>query len=160
MVDQYRSVIVTDRGGPEVLEVVENELLPPKPREARIRVHAVPVCAPDISSRQGQSPFLPKPPFTPGYAVIGEVDAIGENVLNVEVGDRVGALTAYGGYSEVLYWNAGELIPVPESVDLSEAIPIILNYIVAYHVMHRWAKVQPGDKVLVIGASGGSAQRS
>ena len=77
------------------------------------------------------------------------------NVINVEVGDRVGALTAYGGYSEVLYWNAEDLIPVPESLDLSEAVPIILNYIVAYHVMHRWAKVQPGDKVLVIGASGG-----
>jgi len=155
MANKYKSVIVTAKGGPEVLKVIENELVQPEPKQARIKVHAAPVCAPDITSRYGQSPFVPKPPFTPGYAVIGEVDAIGDEVVDTAVGDRVGALMAYGGYSEYVYWKSEELIPVTKSLDLSEAIPIILNYIVAYHVLHRWAKVQTGDKVLVIGASGG-----
>lgn len=152
---KYKSVIVTARGGPEVLQVVENDLRPPEPGEARIKILAAPVCAPDITARYGQSPFIPKPPFTPGYAVIGDVDAIGEGVTSVTVGDRVGALTAYGAYAEYLYWDADQLIPVPETLNPAEAAPLVLNYIVAYHVMHRWAQVRAGDKVLIIGASGG-----
>ena len=152
---KYKSVIVTARGGPEVLQVIEKGLRLPAAGEARIKVLAAPVCAPDITARYGQSPFAPKPPFSPGYAVIGDVDAVGTDVTSVAVGDRVAALTAYGGYAEYLYWDAKQLIPVPTSVDPAEAIPLILNYIVAYHVMHRWAKVKAGDKVLIIGASGG-----
>ena len=123
--------------------------------EARIKVQAAPVCSPDITSRYGRSPFVPKPPFTPGYAVIGVVDAVGEGVSEAKVGNHVAALTAYGAYAEYLYWGADQLIPVPKTVDPAEAAPLILNYIVAYHVMHRWARVKSGDKVLIIGASGG-----
>ncbi len=152
---KYKSVVVTQRGGPENLQVIENELRPPAKGEARIKTQAAPVCGPDISARRGQSPFLPKPPFTPGYAVIGIVNAVGEGVTETAIGDRVAALTAYGGYAEYLYWKADQLIPVPRTLDPGEAIPIILNYIVAYQVMHRWARVKSGDKVLIIGASGG-----
>ena len=152
---KYKSVIVTERGGPGVLKVVENDLRPPAPWEARIKVLAAPVCAPDISSRYGQSPFVPKPPFTPGYAVIGIVDAHGDDVTTVAVEDRVAALTAYGAYAEYIYWKADQLIPVPAGLDPGEAITLILNYIVAYHALHRSARVEAGDKVLVIGASGG-----
>lgn len=152
---KYRSVIVTERGGPEVLQVVENELRQPAPGEARIKVLAAPVCAPDVTARYGQSPFVPKPPFTPGYAVIGIVDAVGEGIAHPAVGDRVGALTAYGAYAEYVYWDAKKSIPVPGTLDPGEAVTLILNYIVAYHVIHRWAHVRAGDKVLIIGASGG-----
>ena len=152
---KYQSVIVTQRGGPEVLEVVENDLRLPSPGEARIKILAALVCAPDIAARYGQSPFVPKPPFTPGYAMIGSVDEVGADVTSVAVGDRVAALTAYGAYAEYLYWDAGGLIPVPITLDPGEAVPLILNYIVAYHVMHRWARVKDGEKVLIIGASGG-----
>jgi NADPH2:quinone reductase len=83
------------------------------------------------------------------------VDAVGDSVTNVAVGDRVAALTAYGAYSEYIYWDAKQLIPVPTTLNPAKAVPLILNYIVAYHVMHRWAKVNAKDKVLIIGASGG-----
>jgi NADPH:quinone reductase-like Zn-dependent oxidoreductase len=152
---KYKSVDVTARGGPEVLQIVEHDLRLPAAGEARIKILAAPVCAPDISARYGHSPFIPKPPFTPGYAFIGIVEAVGESVSNTAVGDRVGGLTAYGAYAEYIYWDAKQLIPVPETLDPAEAAPIILNYIVAYHVMHRWAKVKAKDKVLIIGASGG-----
>jgi len=151
----YKSIIVTKRGGPEVLQVVENKLRQPSEGEARIKVLAAPVCSPDITARYGHTPFALKPPFTPGYAVIGDVDAVGAGVTDVAVGERVAALTAYGGYSEYLYWKAEQLIPVPMTLDPAEAVPLILNYIVAYHVMHRWAHVEAGQKVLIIGASGG-----
>ena len=156
----YRSIVVNKTGPPEVLEIVENELLPPQHREVRIKVLATPVCAPDISARSGEAlysgtPLSQKVPFVPGYAVIGIVDAIGLGVSEVGVGDRVGALTVTGGCTEYLYWRSDRLIPVPRTVDPAEAATLILNYIVAYQTMHRSAKVKAGDKVLIIGASGG-----
>lgn len=151
----YRSVVVTKRGSPEVLQVIENELREPSAREVRIKVLAAPVCLPDVTARYGQTPFCPKVPFTPGYAVIGTFDAIGKDVTNVVTRDRVAALTAFGGYAEYLYWDAERLIPVPNSLDPAKAIPLILNYIVAHQIMHRAAKVKAGDNVLISGASGG-----
>ncbi len=152
---KYKSVIVTQRGGPETLQVVENELREPSAREARIRALAVPVCLPDVQARYGQSPFRLKVPFVPGYAVIGIVDAVGKDVSDVCVGDRVAALTVYRSYAQYIYWDAEELIPVPGTLDPTKAVPLILNYIVAYQIMHRSAKVKPGDRVLIVGASGG-----
>ncbi|MCL4559138.1 MAG: medium chain dehydrogenase/reductase family protein [Chloroflexi bacterium] len=157
---KYKSVVVTKIGGPEVLRVMEKDLRPPLVGEARIKILASAVCQPDITVRNGKSlysgtPLGHKVPFTPGYAIIGIVDAVGEGVTAVAVGDRVGALTVIGGYSEYLYWRGDLLIPVPTTLDPAEAVPLILNYIVAYQVLHRSAKVKNGDKVLIIGASGG-----
>jgi NADPH:quinone reductase-like Zn-dependent oxidoreductase len=152
---KYKSVIVTKRGGPDVLQVFENKLREPFAREVIIKTLAAPVCLPDVTARYGQTPFCPRVPFTPGYAVIGTIDAIGKDVTKVTIGDRVAALTAFGGYAEYVYWDAERLIPVPKELDAVKAIPLILNYIVAYQIMHRTAKVKAGDTVLIIGASGG-----
>lgn len=152
---KYKSVLVTQRGGLEAIQIVENELRSPMEGEARIRILATSVCQDDVAIRSGNRPFLEKPPFTPGYAFIGIVDAIGQEVKNVRVGDRVAALTKYGSHSEIIYWSANELVHVPESLDPAEAVTLILNYLVAYQILHRIAKVKAGDKVLIIGASGG-----
>jgi NADPH:quinone reductase-like Zn-dependent oxidoreductase len=152
---KYNSVIVTKRGGPEVLQVIEHDLRMPSAREARIKILAAPVTLPDVEARQGRTPFAVKLPFVPGYAIIGVVDAIGEDVTNAAVGDRVAALTIYGGYAEYIFLSEKQLISVPTTLDPAEAAPLILNYIVAYQTLHRSAKVKAGDKVLIIGASGG-----
>lgn len=157
---KYENVVATRWGGPEVLQVVENELRSPGPGEARIRLAAASVSRPDITVRSGEAlysrtPLGHKPPFVPGYAVVGTVDAVGAGVTAVAVGDRVGALLVVGGYSEVVYWRADRLFPVPAELDPAEAVILILNYIVAYQTLHRSAKVQPGDTVLLVGASGG-----
>ena len=157
---KYKSVIVTQNGGPEVLQIIENEMRPPKAGEARIRVLAAAVCRPDITARAGEAlysgtPLGQKIPFVPGYAIIGVVDALGEGVTEAAVGDRVGVLTVVGGYSEYTYWKSDRLVPVPATLDPAEAVTLILNYIVAYQALHRSAKVKAGDKVLLIGASGG-----
>jgi len=152
---KYKSVLVTQRGGPEVVQIVENELHPPMEGEARIRILATAVCQDDFAVRVGNRPFLKKPPFVPGYSFIGIIDAIGEGVKDLKVGDRVAALTQYGSHAEFIYWKASELAPVPESLDPAEAVTLILNYLVAYQILHRVAQVKAGDKVLIIGASGG-----
>lgn len=156
----YRSLIVRRHGGPEVLEIVENDLHPPDKGQVRIKVLAAAVSRVDVSVRRGEALYSgtclgQKLPFTPGYSVIGEVDAVGKGVTQAQIGDRVGALTVMGGYTEVLYWRADRLIPVPAALDPVQAAPLILNYIVAYQTMHRKARVEAADKALIIGASGG-----
>jgi NADPH:quinone reductase-like Zn-dependent oxidoreductase len=91
----------------------------------------------------------------PGYAFIGDVERIGQGVTSAVVGDRVAALTIFGAYAEYIYLDKKELIPVPDMLDPAGAATLILNYIVAYQTLHRSAKVDAGDKVLIIGASGG-----
>ena len=152
---KYRSVIVTKRGGPEFLQIIEKELPPPSSGEAQIRILATPVCQDDVAVRVGNRPFLAKVPFVPGYSILGVVEAIGEDVTRAAVGDRVAALTNFGGYAEYITLPEEELVHVPEILHSAEAAVLILNYLVAYQVLHRIAMVKPGDKVLIVGASGG-----
>jgi NADPH:quinone reductase-like Zn-dependent oxidoreductase len=113
------------------------------------------MCGPDVQARYGHTPIAPRIPFVPGYAVIGSVDAVGAGVTDAAVGDRVAALTIFGGYAEYVYLDEKALIPLPGTLDPADAATLILNYIVAYQTLHRSAKVKAGDKVLIIGASGG-----
>jgi NADPH:quinone reductase-like Zn-dependent oxidoreductase len=152
---KYKSVIVTRRGSPEVLKIIENDLRAPSVGEARIKILATGVCQDDIATRIGNRPFLPKIPFVPGYDILGVVDAVGEGVANVAVGDRVAALTVSGGYAEYIYLDEERLVHVPTTLDPAEAVTLILNYVVAYQVLHRSVQVKAGDRVLIIGASGG-----
>ncbi len=153
--ETYKSVVVPRRGGVEVLQIVENELREPKPGETRIKILATPVCQDDVAVRVGNRPFLAKPPFTPGYSILGVVDAIGDGVTKFHVGDRVAALTTFGGHAETIYLAEDKLTCVPASLDPAEAVVLILNYLVAYQVLHRVVKVKSGDKALLIGSSGG-----
>ncbi len=100
---KYKSVVVTKRGGPQVLQITENDLRPPSAREARIKVLATGVGRTDINYRYGYSPLSPQVPFVPGYEIMGVVDAVGDGVTQVVVGDRVAAPIGHGGYSEVIY---------------------------------------------------------
>lgn len=152
---KYKCIVVTRRGAPEVLQIVENDLRPPTAKEARIRVLAAGVGRTDVNYRYGLSPFAPKVPFVPGYEIMGVVDAVGDGVTSVVVGDRVAALTGHGGYSEMIYLGPEHLVPVPESLDPADVVVLVLNYVTAYQMLHRVAKVKAGDKVLINGASGG-----
>ena len=153
--EKYKSVLLTQRGGPEVLQLVETELRAPKQGEVRIKVLACGVGRTDVAMRYGYYPYAPKIPFVPGYEIIGEVDQTGTGVSNFQPGDRVAALTVYGGYSEYIYLEQQHLVKVPEGLDPAEAVSLILNYITAYQAMHRTAGVKAGDRVLITGASGG-----
>jgi NADPH:quinone reductase-like Zn-dependent oxidoreductase len=153
---KYKSVVVTERGGLEVLKIVENDLRPPSAGEARIRILATPVVQDDVAVRVGNRPFLAKPPFIPGYSFLGVVDAVGKEVDHVAAGDLVAALTNFGGHAEYIYWDAKQLVHVPAGLDPAKAVVLILNYLVPLQVMHTVVQVKPGDKILIIGASGGT----
>jgi NADPH:quinone reductase-like Zn-dependent oxidoreductase len=158
----YKSVVVTRRGGPEVMQIVENELRAPAPGEARIKVLATSVGRTDVSYRYGRSPFSPRTPFVPGYEIVGRIEALGEprpgagaGGPDLNVGDQVAALTGQGGYAEVIYLGQEHLVRLPDSLAPEEVALAVLNYVTAYQMLHRVARVKAGGRALVIGASGG-----
>jgi len=118
-------------------------------------VLAAGVSIPDIMAREGVHPETPPVPFTPGWDLVGEVDRLGNGVSGVEPGQIVAAMPIHGAYAEFVCLPQPELVPVPPGLDAAEAVSVILNYITAYQMLHRSAKVKPGQSVLFHGASGG-----
>ncbi len=155
MAATYRAVMLTRKGGPEVLQVVDLPQQQPGPGELRVRVRAAGVGATDVMMLSGGYPFAPKIPFVPGYEVVGEVDALGAGVSGFALGQRVAALTVYGAFAESLTRGAEHFLPVPDGVSDRDAAAVILNYVTAWQMIHRVAKVQPGQTALVTGAAGG-----
>ena len=145
----------TKKGGPEVLQVVELPIEPPGRGQLRVRVRAAGVGATDLIMLAGNYLYAPKMPFVPGYEVAGVVEAIGTGVTGFELGQRVAALTVYGGFAEILLREAEHFLPIPDRVSDRDAAALILNYVTVWQMIHRVAKVQPGQTALVTGAAGG-----
>ena len=155
----YRRVVATTRGGPNVLELVEEAVPEPALGEVRLRVLAAGVSFPDILMREGTYPGGPAWPFTPGREVVGEVEVLGPGVTDVRQGDRVAALTYYGkvfgSYAEVVCLPSDHLVPVPDGIDPVAAVCLVLNYTTAFQMLKRTAQVVAGERLLVHGAAGG-----
>ena len=152
---KHKRIVVTHYGGSSALEVIEEQVPEPKSGEARIRVINAGVSLPDIMAREGIHPETPRVPFTPGWDLVGIVDKLGEGITNVKVGDIVAAMPIHDAYAEYICLPQHELVLVPDGVDPGEAVSVILNYITAYQMLHYSAKVKPGQRVLIHGASGG-----
>jgi NADPH2:quinone reductase len=147
--------LVTRYGGPDALQVIEEECPEPKADEVRVRVLAAGVSLPDIMAREGIHPETPRVPFTPGWDLVGVVDRFGHSVSGIQHGQTVAAMPIHGAYAEFVCLPQRELVPVPPGLDYAEAVSLILNYITAYQMMHGSAKVKPGQRVLIHGAAGG-----
>src|SRR6516162_2785861 len=147
-------IIVTHYGGPDALQVVEEECPEPKEGEVRVRVLAAGVSLPDLMMREGVHPETPRLPFTPGWDLIGVVDRLGAGISGLEPGQRVAALPITGAYAEFVCLPQRALVPVPSGLDAAEAVSLILNYVTAYQMMHRSAEVKPGQRVRIDGAAG------
>jgi NADPH2:quinone reductase len=152
---RHTRIVVTHYGGPEALQVVEEECPEPKHGEVRVRIHAAGVSLPDVMAREGVHPETPAVPYTPGWDLVGEVERLGPGVSGIEPGQTVAAMPIHGAYAEFLCLPQRELVPVPPGLDPAEAVSLILNYVTAYQMLHRSAKVERGQRVLFHGASGG-----
>jgi NADPH:quinone reductase-like Zn-dependent oxidoreductase len=161
----WQHISIAAFGGPEALELVTEDALPePGPNEVRIKVLAAGTGFTDTFIRMGRYPDFKGPlPFTPGYELVGVVDALGEGVLGEGVlglapGTMVADLTVVGGYTQYALRPAASLIRVPEGIDPAEAVCLPLAYMTAYQMLTRAAGVSggssPGATILVIGASG------
>jgi NADPH:quinone reductase-like Zn-dependent oxidoreductase len=152
---KHTRIIVTHYGGPNALQVLEEECPEPKHGEVRVRVLAAGVSLPDIMVREGIHPETPPVPYTPGWDLVGVVDKFGDGVSEIEPGQIVAAMPIHGAYAGFVCLPPRELVPVPAGLDAAEAVSLVLNYITAYQMMHRSAKVRSGQRVLIHGASGG-----
>jgi NADPH2:quinone reductase len=155
MTTTYRALMVTKAGGPEALEGVELPVEEPGPGQLRVRVRAAGVGSTDLLLLAGKYRYAPKIPVVPGYEVAGVVDAIGPGVTGFEIGQRVAALTVYGGFGERVVRDAEHFLQIPDEVSDAQAAGAILNYVTAWQMIHRVAKVRPGQTALVTGAAGG-----
>jgi NADPH2:quinone reductase len=156
---KHNRVIVSRHGGPDVLQVVEEDRPAPREGEVRVKVLAAGVSAFDLMVRRsGLLPGVPRVPFTPGLDVVGVVDEPGEGVSTVERGQTVAGATyslGFGGYAEFICLPASELVPVPAGVDPAEAVCLVVDYLTAHVMLHRSARVRSGERILVQGAAGG-----
>lgn len=148
-------IMVTYYGGPDALRVVEEDLPEPKDGEVRVRVLAAGVSLPDLMMREGIHPETPRLPFTPGWDLVGVVDRVADGVAGIAPGQTVAALPISGAYAEFICLPEGELVPVPSGLNTAEAVSLILNYVTAYQMLHRSARVKAGQRVLIHGAAGG-----
>lgn len=155
--ERNRRIVVSRRGGPEVLRIVEEDRPEPRPGEVRVKVSAAGVSAYDLMIRSFWFPGNPRPPFTPGEDIVGVVDALGPGVSAPEPGQLVAGWTFGdgGGYSELVCRPADQLVPVPPTIDAVEAVTMVVNYLTAHLYLHQTAQVRAGERVLVHGAAGG-----
>jgi len=152
---RHTRIIVTHYGGPDALQAVEEECPGPKSGEVRVRVLAAGVSLPDLLMREGVHPETPAVPFTPGWDLVGVVERLGDGVSGIELGQLVAALPISGAYAEFVCLRQRELVPVPSGLDAAEAVSLVLNYVTAYQMLHRSAKIRPGQHALIHGAAGG-----
>jgi NADPH:quinone reductase len=150
-----KRVVVDHYGGPEVLKIVEEADPRPGPGEVRVRVLAAGVSFTDAQLRAGTYiAGAPKPPFTPGYELVGVVEELGPGCSRLRVGDRIGALTVFGADAERVCVPEAGAVDVPEDLDPGEVLSLLFPYMTAYQVLHRTAKARSGETVLVHGAAG------
>ncbi len=153
-------MVISKFGGPENLQLIEEEIPEPRDNEVRVKILTTGVSLADILIREGvhvESLFR-RTPFSPGWDIVGTVDKIGVKASTVsswQIGDIVAALTIVGGYAQYLCVPTNELVSVPSEVNYAEAVSLILNYITAYQMLHRCAHIKSGESILVHGAAGG-----
>ncbi|MBP2366867.1 NADPH:quinone reductase-like Zn-dependent oxidoreductase [Pseudonocardia parietis] len=155
-----KAISQDERGGPEVLRLVEQQVPEPGPAEVLVRVHAAGVNPTDWKTRtRGYFYGDEKPPFTVGFDVAGTVEATGPGVTVHSPGDQVFGLPRFphpaGAYAEYLTAPARHLVRVPQGMDLLHAAALPLSGLTAWQALVDTAQVRPGQRVLVHAAVGG-----
>jgi NADPH:quinone reductase-like Zn-dependent oxidoreductase len=150
-----RQAVIPRHGPPDVFELRESPDPVPAEGEVRIRVRAAGINFADILARLGLYPDAPKPPFVVGYEVAGRIDGIGQSVTGFHDGDRVVALTRFGGYADVVTVPAARAFHFPDALSDSEAVAVPVNYLTAALALYRMAALSPGETVLIHNAGGG-----
>ncbi len=155
------AVVAARNGGPEVLQVRPWTVPPPGPDEVRIRVEAAGISFADLAICQDMHPerYFPKrrrPPLVPGWDVVGVIESVGSRVQDVQVGQRVAALTIVGAWAEHAVVPAAWVVPVPPQLASTTAVSLVLDYVTAYQMLTRSVSLRRGDTVLIQGAGGGT----
>lgn len=150
-----RQAVIPRHGPPDVFEMRERPDPQPGHGEIRVRVRAAGINFADVLARLGLYPDAPKPPVVVGYEVAGHIDGIGRDVTGFSEGDRVVALTRFGGYSDTVVVPASQVFYFPDALSDSEAAAVPVTYLTAAIALYRMAALAPNETVLVHNAGGG-----
>lgn len=153
-----RAIVVEAFGPPEQLRLAEMPQLVPGPGEVVVGVRAAPVNYVDLLVTGGSYQFLPPFPFVPGKGPAGVVSAVGGGVTTLQLGDRVLAMAEQGGYAEAVAVAADQCYRLPATMSFDEAASLSLAYDTAWFALRERGRLEPGETVLVLGASGGVGQ--
>ena len=150
-----KAVLCTAFGLPDSLRVAETP--PPKieSTDVLIQVRACGVNFPDVLIIQNKYQIKPPLPFSPGGEVSGEIVAVGEKVKQLKIGDRVVALSGWGGFAEQVAVNVNRVFPIPPGMDFINASCTLYTYGTSYHALKDRANLKAGETLLVLGAAGG-----
>ncbi|MEP1217269.1 MAG: NADPH:quinone oxidoreductase family protein [Marinobacter sp.] len=121
----------------------------------KVRVKAAGLNFPDTLIIEGKYQLKPTMPFSPGGEMAGEVIEVGEKVTRFKPGDRVAGLTGYGAFAEEVVVPEQNILPIPESMSDEKAAAFSMVYGTSYYALKQRANIQPGETLLVLGASGG-----
>ena len=150
-----KRIVYTKRGGLEAIEIIDEKSPEPGNNEVMIEVHRAGINFADLMMRQGLYGAAPDFPFTPGYEVSGVIRAIGSDVERHNVGDRVVALTGFGGYAEQVVVSEERAWTLPDNVSFDAAAAMPVTYLTAHHMLVHLGNFREGDSVLVHHAAGG-----
>ena len=153
--EPMRQVWISRAGGPEVLEVREAPAPEAKAGEVRVQVKAAGINFADLMARAGTYPDAPKIPCVVGYEVSGVVEQVGAGVGGLAAGDRVLAMTHFGGYSDTVVVSAAQALKLPDNVSFEAGAALPVVYLTAHHILNFTGFVRPGSTVLIHSAAGG-----
>ena len=150
-----RKIVYPRAGGVETIQIVEEDDPVPQSDQVCVRIHRAGINFAELMMRQGLYGSSPDFPFTPGYEASGVVIGVGDQVATLKEGDRVLAMTGFGGYSEKVCMDARRVIPIPDSVSFDQAAAIPVTYGTAFHMLVHLGRISKGDSVLIHHAAGG-----
>jgi NADPH:quinone reductase len=150
-----KAVLCRELGSPDRLTVEDV----PSPRlaadQVRVRVRACGVNFPDVLMVAGKYQLQPPMPFSPGAEFAGEIIAVGRNCRNSTVGQRVLAITGFGGMAEEVAVAESSVVPIPDDLDYETAAAFLLAYGTSWHALRQRAALAAGETLLILGAAGG-----
>ena len=150
-----RAILCKELGPANTLVIDDIPSPEPGKGQVKVRVKAAGLNFPDTLIIEGKYQIKPELPFSPGGEMAGEVLAVGEGVQRFKPGQRVMGLTGYGAFAEEILVPENQLIPVPDGMNDHTAAAFSMVYGTSYHALKQRANIQPGESLLVLGASGG-----
>jgi NADPH:quinone reductase-like Zn-dependent oxidoreductase len=150
-----RAILCKEYGPANTLVIEDIPSPEVKGRGVKVRVKAAGLNFPDTLIIEGKYQLKPTMPFSPGGEMSGEVMEVGEKVTRFKPGDRVAGLTGYGAFAEEVIVPEQNILPIPESMSDEKAAAFSMVYGTSYYALKQRANIQPGETLLVLGASGG-----
>jgi NADPH2:quinone reductase len=151
----YQQLLARRACRPDQLEFVTSEMRDPKAGEIRLRIQATGISFGDLMRCAGRIPGS-KFPYVPGYDGVGIIDAVGDDVHTLSVGQIAAALPMSNCHAEYVIMPASHALPLPDpDLSITDVAALTMNYLTAYQMLHHVAHVQPGNRILVHGAAGG-----